>query len=118
MGQGRQWQLKWFLWVLIQLSIAGTGRQEKPGADCAGHPVRRPDLRIIGLGEFPRFRQVAGIGNICIPTGRNTDWYYASESELRFWLSTSMTTCGHDRVPAGVSMPDYPSHVKFPVKNR
>ena len=90
----------------------------KLGADYAGHPLRKPDLRITELGEFPRFRQVAGIGNICIPTGRNSHWYYASESELRFWLNISVTTCGYDRVPAGVSMPGYPSHVKFPLKNR
>ena len=85
----------------MQISIARTGRQEKPGADCAGHPVRRPDLRITELGEFPRFRQVAGNGNICIPAGRNSHSYYASESELRFWLSTSMTPCGYDYIPGG-----------------
>jgi len=102
----------------MQIFIAGTGRQEKIGAECAGHPVRKPDLRITELGKFPRFRQLAGIWNICRPTGRNSHWYYANESELRFRLSTSMTTCGHDRVPAGVSMPDYPSPCEIPVKNR
>jgi hypothetical protein len=60
---------------------------------------------------------VAGLGNICIPTGRNSHWYYASESELRFWLSTSMTPCGYDYVPAGVFKPDYPSYVKSREKS-
>jgi len=102
----------------MQIFIAGTGRQEKLGADCAGHPVRRPDLRITELGEFPRFRQVAGIGNICIPTGRNSHSYYASESELMLWLSTSMTTCGYDRVPAGGFHARLLLPCEIPVKNR
>jgi len=44
--------------------MAGTGRWEKHGADCARQLIKKPDLRIIDLCDLDKIRQMAGIFNV------------------------------------------------------
>jgi hypothetical protein len=44
--------------------MAGTGRWEKRGADCASQLIRNPDLHIIDLSDLDKIRQMAGIFNV------------------------------------------------------